>query len=269
MKVGLLITARLKSSRLPFKLLKSLNGYTIIEHVINRAKSVPNVDNIALCTSPNPQDRSLVEIARNNDIFYYLGSEEDVLQRLHDCAVFFGLDYVVSITGENPIFSTDYASMVIDILLEKDADFVNINGLPIGCAVYGLKTKALKLVCSIKKEIDTEIWGPLINRPEIFNVVNISAHEGLNISGLRLTNDYPEDFELMTRIFDSYPYKSLPSLESVINLLKRNPEMLKINSERVQKGVEQEILDRIDNFYKTNKEHILVEKDKIYKNDFR
>jgi len=265
MKVGLLITARLKSTRLPFKLLKDLNGYSIIEHVINRAKKVPNVDDIILCTSVNSQDRPLVEVAKSNDIYYYLGSEEDVLERLKECADFFSLDYIVSITGENPIFSIDFASRVIDSMLNNHADFVNIEGLPVGCAVYGLSTKALKLVCKIKQEIDTEIWGPLINRPDIFNVVKLQASNDLNIQNLRLTNDYPEDFQLMTKIFSNFPYRSLPSLESVIQLLKENPSFLKINAHCVQKGVDPQILERIDTFYKKNEETILKLKREIYK----
>lgn len=265
MKVGLLITARLKSTRLPFKLLKDLNGYSILEHVINRAKTIPNVDNITLCTSINPQDRPLVEIAKNNDIYYYLGSEEDVLDRLKDSANFFGLDCIVSITGENPIFSVDFASRVIDSLVNDKADFVNIEGLPIGCAVYGLSTNALRLVCKIKQEIDTEIWGPLINRPDIFNVVVLKASADLNIQNLRLTNDYPEDFQLMTKIFSSLPYKSLPTLERVIQLLKENPNFLEINSQCIQKAVDSEVLERIDEFYKKNNKAILEMKKDIYK----
>lgn len=264
MKVGLLITARLKSSRLPFKLLKDLNGHTIIEHVINRAKAIKNVDNITLCTSSNPQDRPLVEIAKENDIYYFLGSEEDVLTRLNDSAQFFGLDYIVSITGENPIFSIDYANRVIDAMINQSADFVYIEGLPIGCAVYGIKTKALQVVCTIKNEIDTEIWGPLINRPEIFKVVKLTAEKQLNIDNLRLTNDYPEDFQLMTKIFSRFPPKSMPSLEAVIQLLNENPEFLKINANCIQKGLEPETSKRIDLFFKDQHNEILKLKQYIY-----
>src|SRR5690606_464279 len=102
MKIGLQITARMKSSRLPFKLLMDLNGYSIIEHVINRSKLIKGVESVVLCTSVNAQDKPLVDVAREKDIYYYLGSEVDVLQRLLDSANFFGFDYILSITGENP-----------------------------------------------------------------------------------------------------------------------------------------------------------------------
>ncbi|MCJ8152358.1 3-deoxy-manno-octulosonate cytidylyltransferase [Chryseobacterium sp. SSA4.19] len=264
MKIGLLITARLKSSRLPFKLLKDLNGYSIIEHVINRAKTIKNVDAIILCTSNNKQDRPLVEVALENNIYSFLGSEEDVLQRLNDCSQFFGLDYIVSITGENPLFSVDYANILIDKMVANQADFTYIDHLPIGCAVYGIKSKALELVCEIKSEIDTEIWGPLLNQPEVFKVQRIEANTYLQIPNLRLTNDYQEDFHMMTCIFNQFPHCSSPSLESVLQLLHDKPEILKINAEKKQMALDPEVLQRINQFYIDNLDKILDLKLKIY-----
>ena len=100
MKIGLLITARLKSTRLPLKLLLDLNGKTIIERVIDRTKQIKNIDQVVLCTSLNPQDKPLTDIALKNNTHYFLGDEEDVLKRLLDASKFFGLDYILSITGE-------------------------------------------------------------------------------------------------------------------------------------------------------------------------
>lgn len=267
MKIGLLITARLKSSRLPFKLLRDLNGYSIVEHVINRCKQLRGVSEIVLCTSTNKQDFPLVEIAKKNDIFYYLGSEEDVLDRLSNCAKFFNFDYIISITGENPILSIDHANLLIDKIKQNQDDFITIEGLPIGCAVYGIKVKALLTVCEIKHEIDTEIWGPLINRPEIFKVSKIVAEDFYNRPSLRLTNDYFEDFQFMNEIFLQFPNKSIPSLYDVLNLLDKKPELLHINNMRVQKALEPEVLERIDNFFKSNFSEIISTKNKIYNYD--
>ena len=159
MKIGLFITARLKSSRLPLKLLLDLNDRTIIELVIDRAKLINDIDQIVLCTSVNRQDKPLTDIALKNNIHYFIGSEEDVLQRLLDAAKFFSVDYILSITGENPLFSIEFANQTIDLIKKTNADFIQFAGLPIGCAVYGIRVKALEVVCAVKKEVDTEIWG--------------------------------------------------------------------------------------------------------------
>ena len=83
MKIGFLITARLKSSRLKFKLLKELNGASVIERVIERSKKVNNCDYVILCTSENNQDLPLVQAALDNNIFYFNGHADDVLDRLN------------------------------------------------------------------------------------------------------------------------------------------------------------------------------------------
>lgn len=264
MKIGFLITARLKSTRLPFKLLLDLNGRSMVERVIDRTKKVTGIAEIVLCTSDNKQDKPLVDIAKKNDIYYFLGSEQDVLQRLYDAAVFFDLDYIINITGENPLFSVHEANRAVDSIINKQSDFTYIDGLPIGCAVYGIKVKALRVVCEIKKEIDTEIWGPLINRPEIFKIDAIEINDYFKRPKLRLTNDYFEDYQLMQAIFTNFPKNYNPSLHEVLNVLDSNPEFLKLNVHRKQAALAEEIANKIDVFYRENLENILEFKNKTY-----
>ncbi len=265
MKIGFLITARLKSTRLPQKLLLDLNGRTLLERVIDRCKKVADVSEIILCTSSNPQDKPLVDIAVRNKIYYFLGSEPDVLKRLSDAAAFFNLDYIINITGENPLFSIYHANLVVDQAKREFNDFIYIDGLPIGCAVYGIRPEALKTVCNIKEEIDTEIWGPLINRPEIFDVKKIDASSPLNDAKLRITADYLEDYLFIQKIFSHYPSNETPDYIQVSQLLRENPKLKEINQSRVQAQLDNNILEKIDAYFKHNKTAILKEKAKNYK----
>lgn len=264
MKLGFLITARLKSSRLPLKLLLDLKGKTIVERVIERAKKVAFVEDIILCTSTNNQDRPLVDISLNNNIYYYLGSEEDVLQRLLDAAQFFDLDYIVNITGENPLFSIQHANEVANALRTHHHDFVYIEGLPIGCGVYGLSTNALKVICNIKQVIDTEIWGPLINRPDIFNVGKIEVNEFYNKAGLRITSDYPEDYQFISEVYSHFSPNEIPTYHQVVELINKKPELLDIHAHRTQLALDPAIVQKINTYYDNNRESILKLKQQIY-----
>lgn len=264
MKIGFLITARLKSTRLPLKLLLDLNGKTVIERVIERCKQVTDISEIILCTSTNPQDKPLVDIAKSNNIYYYLGNEMDVLKRLSDAANFFDLDYIINITGENPLFSIYHANLVVDQAKTENNDFIYIEGLPIGCAVYGLRLEALKTVCEIKQEIDTEIWGPLINRPEIFNVYSIKVEDKLKRDNLRLTTDYIEDYQLIQALFSKFPIKKIPTYYEIIKIIDNESELLDLNKKRKQLSLDPEISKRIDVYYSKNLEKIYDIKNKIY-----
>lgn len=267
MKIGFLITARLKSSRLPLKLLLDLNGKTVFERVVERCKKVSNIDEIILCTSTNPQDKPLVEAALRNNIYYYLGNEADVLQRLSDAATFFDLDYIVNITGENPLFSIYHANIVVNLAKMEKYDFINLKGLPIGCAVYGIRPEALRTVCEVKEEIDTEIWGPLINRPDIFKVKEVEVEEYFTRPGLRITTDYPEDYRFISAIYKQFLPGAIPNLSEVMKTLQEQPQLLEINSKKEQASLPAGIMDKIDDFYKNNREKVLEIKKKYYKND--
>ncbi len=100
MKVGYLITGRLKSTRLPKKLLLKVKGKPILNHMIDRLKLAKNVDEIIICTSDNEQDKPLGILAKENNISCYFGDPDDVLVRLLGAAEKFNLDYILNITAE-------------------------------------------------------------------------------------------------------------------------------------------------------------------------
>ena len=107
MRIGFLITARLKSSRLPLKIMKDLNGKPVIQRIVERAleiQSIPDKD-IVICTSAAPQDQSLIEIAEKTHVSYFLGDPADVLKRLHDAALFHKLDYALGLCWPEAIVS--------------------------------------------------------------------------------------------------------------------------------------------------------------------
>ncbi len=249
MKIGFLITARLKSKRLPLKLLMDLKGKKIIEWVIERAKTLKGVSEIVLCTSPNPQDYPLVEVALENNIYYFAGSEDDVLDRLYQACRLFSLDYMVGITGENPLFCRYHAQLVIDEARKNTYDYIKIKGLPLGTAVYCVKTSALEEVCETKGEItNTEIWGCFFDQPDLFRIKEIEVPEEINRPDYRLTLDYPQDYKLLRLLFDNIPFEKLMDLSAVVEYIDKNPSVLEINRYVEQKDVDSEFRKKIEEF---------------------
>lgn len=265
MKIGFLITARLKSSRLKFKVLKQLNGFSVVERVIQRAKEVVDCEDVVLITSRINQDLPLVKTAIHNNIYYYNGSSEDVLQRMLDAAELFAMDYVIGITADNPLFSIHHANIISKIIkAEKDLDFLYTSGLPIGLNIYGIRTKALKTVCSIKQEIDTEIWGYLVNRPEIFNVREIKVNDEYKRNGYRMTLDEMDDYLFFSKIYQNFPKNSILDVLDVYKYLDDNPSVASLNKMVIQEDLDEDVKLRISKFYKENNERILELKKQIY-----
>ena len=103
MKTAFLITARLKSTRLPKKILLEVAGKPLIVHMLDRIKNATSIDKIIICTSTNPQDDPLEEIAGQEQVSCFRGSEEDVLVRLLEAAQSHGLKYFANITADCPM----------------------------------------------------------------------------------------------------------------------------------------------------------------------
>lgn len=265
MKIGFLITARLKSERLPLKIIKNLNGKTVIERLIDRIKEIKGITDIALCTSTNSQDKPLVAIAQKNNIYSFNGDEEDVLKRLMDAAKFYNLDYFLGITADNPLMTIHYSNLIVDEIKRNKYDFIKLEGLPLGVATYGMKVKALEVVCKIKNIVNTEIWGYLIDRPEIFDVRVIKVEGKLNKPELRFTLDYDEDYDLINNIYSKVPFKKVLNLNDVIDHLDKNPEIAKINQDCIQLDLDEKVKENIDKYYKGNLGEIKKIKEKIYK----
>jgi len=266
LKIGFLITARLKSSRLKLKILKPLNGYTVIERIIQRTKEVKNCSDVVLCTSRLAHDLPLVRKARESDIYYYNGSSEDVLQRLLDAAELFKMDYFIGATADNPLFSIHHANILIEkIRSDNTLDYIYTTGLPIGVNVYGIKTKALKVICMVKEELDTEIWGSLINQPKIFNVKELKVKKKYKNKNYRMTLDEINDYKFFTKLYKMFPKDSVINILDAYKCLEENPQISNINKLVKQKDLSDDIKKRISNFYENNYHRIINLKKNIYK----
>ena len=158
MKVGYLITGRLKSTRLPKKLLLEIKGKPIINHMIDRLKLAKQVNEIIICSSTNNQDKPLADIAKQNNIQCYFGDPDDVLVRLLKAADKFNLDYILNITADCPFVDPGYADKMVNKYIETNADLIRQFDLPHGVFSYGIKVEALRKVVSLKDSTDTEVW---------------------------------------------------------------------------------------------------------------
>jgi len=231
MRTAVTITVRTKSKRLPKKAMKILQGKPMIEHLIERVKKAKRPDEIILCTSTNPQDDILVEIAKKNNIKWFRGDPVDVLDRLLRAAKKYKVDFIVSTTGDNPLTDYRYIDKIIEKFMKTKADYITCLDLPLGAFSYGVKVKALEKVVELKKEKDTEIWGVFFTKnPHLFKIEKVEVEKKLRRPEIRLTVDTPEDFKLMEEIFKRlHKPGKLFELEDVIKLLDKHPELLEIN----------------------------------------
>lgn len=237
MKAAILITARMKSTRLPFKATKLIEGKPMIVHMLDRLKLAQKPKQIIICTSTNPQDDVLVEIAKQQGVQCFRGSEDDVLSRITEAAREYEVDLVISCTADNPFVDPEYIDRLVVFHINEGNDFTWIEGLPFGVFSYALSRSAMEKACKIKDESDTEVWGEYFTKTGLFKcgILQVSE-EKLRRPEYRLTVDTFDDFKLVCEIFKELysPGKVFP-LSDIIRLLDERPGLRQINKHIQQK----------------------------------
>ena len=200
--------------------------------MIDRLKRSSKVSEIVLCTSTEPEDDELIEVAQANDVLSFRGSPDDVLERMLGAADHFGFDYLLSITADCPLVDPEYADLIVEKYLETSADLIRQFDLPHGAFSYGIKVKALRKVVEIKDSNETEVWGRYFSDTGLFEVLDMEVtKETHKQPGLRMTLDYPEDFHFLQRVFEAlYKEDEIFSLDDILDFLAHNPDVAGINS---------------------------------------
>lgn len=237
MTTAILVTARLKSTRLPRKVLKPIAGRPMIGHLLDRLTLARRPNRIIICTSPLEQDDPLADVALQEGVDHYRGHPDDVLLRLTNAAAQFDVDTVVSCTADNPFVDPEYIDRLVDYHLAHGYDYTRSEGLPFGTFAYALAYPAMVRACKIKATADTEVWGGYFTETGAFSWGEMVVDDPtVRWPELRLTVDTPADFELVTRIFDELyvPGQVFP-LCDVVALLRRRPDLVAINADEQQK----------------------------------
>lgn len=234
-KIGCIIQARTASSRLPNKILMKIRNKSILEHIISFLKFSKVIDEIIIATSDLPQDDIIEQIAIENNVSIFRGSENDVLSRYYFCAKKFNVDIIVRITADNPLIDPMLVDKIINEFNQGDFDYISnmiSQTFPLGYLVEAFTFQILeKLHYSLDDLESREHVTPYLRKnPKKFKTKNIVASKGLERNQWRLTLDYNEDLKLLKIIFGNiyHPGNYIP-YESVVKFLDSNKSFLKIN----------------------------------------
>ena len=232
-----MLSVREKATRLPGKVLKPLGPFSMTEHLLFRLLEVRNVKEVVLATSRDPRDEVLVQIAKKVGTKYFQGSADDKLVRYRDTARTFRLDFLVIVDGDDPFCSVEHLEAMIKFIEEDTPDYIQYQGLPIGATGFGVCAKALERLCEKKNQHNTEVWQHLFYNDTEFRSVFLREERPLyNREDIRMTLDYPEDYEFFIRVANELleQGKSL-EFSNIMAFLEVNPVVVDINRDLSQK----------------------------------
>jgi spore coat polysaccharide biosynthesis protein SpsF (cytidylyltransferase family) len=232
MKTAIFLSVRDKATRLPGKVRAKIQGRTAIEHLIDRLKMARLPDLLVMTTSTHPDDTRLVEIAEENGIEWFRGSQEDKLQRYLDAAGKYDVEFATVVDGDDLFCDPVCIDRIIAAYREAKADYITCTDLPLGVTAFGIRMEALQEVCRLKAQRDTEVWGGYFTQSGLFKTLSLEVEQRYRHPELRMTLDYPEDLRFFEAVFERlYQPGKVFSLDEIIRCLEENPQIAALNKE--------------------------------------
>jgi spore coat polysaccharide biosynthesis protein SpsF len=223
-RAGIIVQARVASTRLPGKALEPVGGRTILEQCLRRL-TAGGVARVVLATTTRPEDDALIAIAQRLGVLVHRGSTDDVLGRFSGAALAYDLDPIVRATADNPAVDIQGPGRVLGALAASNADYVREEGLPYGAAVEGMTAAALHHAAQHADSADDRehVTTFIRRRTDIYRVLVQQAPAPLTRPSLRLTVDTYEDLQWVRELFFRVGNES-PSLLDLIRASGRTPK---------------------------------------------
>lgn len=240
MRRAIVVQARMGSSRLPGKVLLPVAGRPLLQRMLERLRAARVDAELCVATTTNAEDDAIAALCHTISVDCFRGHPTDLLHRHTLAARRVGADVVAKIPSDCPLIDPAVVETVFRAFDSRPGafDFVtNLNppSWPDGNDVEIMTRDALEAAFreathSLEREHTTPfIW----QRPRRFRIRNVYWESGRNYSAShRLTIDYPEDYELIRRIFEALFRADEPvfGLGEILELLAARPQLLALNA---------------------------------------
>jgi spore coat polysaccharide biosynthesis protein SpsF (cytidylyltransferase family) len=231
MLAGIVIQARMGSSRFPGKSLADLDGQPVLHQLLVRLERAEEIGVPIVATSSRSADDAIEDYCASQHVPCFRGSEDDVLGRYTEVASSLGLDVVIRACGDAPLTDPEGIRAVWSAF--EDGDFLLVHnrhpeGWPAGTAVDLITRGALIEAdkCARLPEEREHVVPYLLAHSGRFPTCAVSAPPSLRRPHYHLAIDYPDDLDRMRRIYRHFGTPGGPeSLGDVIAFLDEHPEV--------------------------------------------
>jgi spore coat polysaccharide biosynthesis protein SpsF (cytidylyltransferase family) len=246
MKIVIVTQARTGSTRLPNKILKTINNETLLEIHLKRLEKSKLTSEIIVATTDKKEDDLIELVAKKMNLHFFRGSEHDVLDRFYQATKNSKPDYVVRVTSDCPLIDPILIDAIIEQAILQDLDYyTNVlkEQYPDGQDIEVFKFTALErawedaVLTSDREHVTPYIRNnSTYNGGEMFQSNNHDIYT--NYNHVRLTVDELKDFEVIKKIIENLGtdkdwktyanyYLEKEEIQSINNSIIRNEGYIK------------------------------------------
>ncbi len=207
---GVILQARIGSSRLPGKAMLDLFGRPVVRRAMDALRQTTGVDIFILAT--DAESTSILQAETKAAGFeLFTGSPDNVLNRYAEVIRKYELSTVIRATGDNPLVSSAVAEKTVELFYSTTADYAGLNGMPLGTGVEVVSAAALL-------QADEEAADPyerehvcpfLYRRPERYRIVRKMSPDEWCVPEASVTmdtlNEYKKVFSIFAKLYTGKP----------------------------------------------------------------
>ena len=190
-----------------------------------------NINKIIIATSKNKFNLKLINFCKEKKIDFFLGSENNVLQRYYDVNNKFNGDIIVRITGDSILIDHNLVDRVIDLFIKENVDYASNTQpatYPDGLDIEVFSKKCLnKTFRLVKNKYDKEHVTSFMRSSDNFKKINLENNK--DYSFLRWTLDQKEDFQVINSILKFFGTKKYFSWKKILKLTQSNKKKYNLN----------------------------------------
>lgn len=238
-KLGIVIQARVNSSRFPRKVLHNFyDAKNLLDIIVNKIKKVGYLTETVVATTSNPLDDELVEYCSKIGVQCFRGSEQNVLLRFKQAAEYNQFTNVIRVCADNPFLSTKaLIDLANPIWLEYDYVAYKINGsLPAIQSHLGFWPELIS-VSTLQRIIELTHEGLFLehvtnfvySNPNYFNIkwLDISIEKS-KIKAIRLTLDTITDFKVLDQLKRELDLNMIEDYTEILQYVWKQKNLLEL-----------------------------------------
>jgi len=233
-----IIQGRMKSSRLPGKVMLELAGEPMLMRVVERVRLTKTIDELVVATTLDPSDDPLEIFCLRNSIFCFRGSLPDVLDRFYQAAKIYRAAVIVRITADCPLLDPGLVDETVTLFRQSGADFA-ANRLPppfkrtypigLDCEVCSFTALERAWIEASALHDREHVMPYLYEVKDRFKVAILNYEK--DYGSLRWTVDTPQDLELVRQVYARLAGKPDFTWLDVLAIFEREPELGRINAQ--------------------------------------
>ena len=206
--------------------------HTVLDYLINQLKHSKLLGKIIIATTNLEEDNAIVNFAKKNEIEYFRGESDDVLDRYYQCAKNFSSDNILRITSDSPLIDPTVIDDLIINYQKSSCDYASTNlarTYPFGidAEIFSFNTLEKTWKNAILPSEREHVSPYMKKNSKIFKQFNL--RNKIKVPLVRLTIDREVDLELFRIVISKITDRPI-LMNNILELYNNEPKLFEINS---------------------------------------